>query len=346
MNTKTAPTPRISIAMATYNGARYLLEQLDSLAAQTLTPYELVITDDGSTDDTLGILEAFTRRAPFPVHIHRNEQRLGYRDNFLKAAHLCSGDLIAFCDQDDVWLADKLRVVAPEFEDSEVLLVVHDASLVSEQLDRIGYLHSPDCAIPFSVQFGFSMIFRADLPFAADVARPHCDRSAVGTPFAHDQWISFLAASLGKYRHIRQALVLYRQHDNNTCGYGGGANARHLLARVAYTQPSRYLNLSTYARERAQTLRALIGTNTLSEPRRIRAEASVASWECYARLLLRRAEINAENSSFLTRQRHFLLTLSQFGYSRKYLGHRALLKDAFVSIFGTKTLTQILMLIK
>ena len=346
MNTKTALTPRISIAMATYNGAKYLPEQLDSLAAQTRTPYELIVTDDGSTDETLGILDAFAQRAPFPVHVHRNEQRLGYRDNFLKAAHLCSGDLIAFCDQDDVWLADKLRVVAPEFDDLETLLVVHDATLVSERLEKIDDIRSPDCAIPFSVQFGFSMIFRADLPFASDVARPHCDRSAAGTPFAHDQWISFLASSLGRYRHIRQPLVLYRQHSNNTCGFGGGSDARHMLAQVAHTQPTRYLNLSTYARERAQTLRALIATNTLSETRRIRAESSVAKWERYAMLLLRRAEINAGKSSLLTRQKHFLLALSQLGYSRTYLGHKALLKDAFVSVFGTKTLTQILMLIK
>lgn len=332
--------------MATYNGSKYLLEQLDSLAAQTRTPYELIVTDDGSTDETLGILDSFAQRAPFEVHIHRNEQRLGYRDNFLKAAQLCSGDLIAFCDQDDVWLADKLRVLAPEFDDPEILLVVHDATLVSERLEKIDNIRSPDCAIPFSVQFGFSMIFRADLPFASSVARPHCDRSAAGTPFAHDQWISFLASSLGRCRHVRKPLVLYRQHGNNTCGFGSGTNARHILAQVGHTHPSRYLNLSTYARERAQTLRALIATNTLSKTRCNRAESSVAKWESYAMLLRLRAEINADKSSLLTRQKHFLRALSQLGYSRRYLGHKALLKDAFVSLFGNKTLTQILMLIK
>src|ERR1019366_4600666 len=310
MNAITATTQRISIAMATYNGATYLLDQLDSLAAQTLMPYELVVTDDGSTDATLEILDEFARRAPFPVHIHRNPERLGYRDNFLKAARLCTGELIAFCDQDDVWSRDKLRVVAPVFADAEVLLAVHDATLVTEQLERIAHIRNPDCELPLavqSVQLGFSMVFRADLPFANNVARPHSDRDADGSLMAHDQWISFLTASLGKCRRIRQTLVLYRQHGNNTCGYGGGSNAHQLLAKIALTKPSRYLHLHAHACERAQIIRALIATNTLSEPRRIRAEASIASWEHYAGLLLLRAEINAGKASFLARQKHFLL---------------------------------------
>lgn len=346
MNTKTVPVPRISIAMATYNGARYLLEQLDSLAAQTLSPYELVITDDGSTDDTLDILDAFARRAPFPVHIHRNEQRLGYRDNFLKAARLCAGELIAFCDQDDVWSENKLQVVSPAFADLNVLLAVHDATLVTENLEKIADIRTPDCAIPFSVQFGFTMVFRADLLFTSDIRRPRCERSVDGSLFAHDQWISFLATSLGKYQHIRQSLVSYRQHANNTCGFGGGTDTRRQLADVARTQSSRYLRLNTYALERAQTLRALIANTELSESRRNSAEASVVRWERYAGLLLLRAEINADKSSFLARQKSFLLALSQLGYSRCNLGHKALLKDAFVSLFGVKALSRTLMSIE
>jgi len=102
----------ISIAMATYNGESFLAEQLDNLAKQTLKPLELVVCDDGSTDDTVAILEGFAALAPFPVSIHRNGTRLGHTENFLKAANLCSGKWIGFCDQDDVWLPNKLEVVA------------------------------------------------------------------------------------------------------------------------------------------------------------------------------------------------------------------------------------------
>ena len=160
MTAITAPTPRISIAMATYNGSKYLREQLDSLAAQTLPPCELVVTDDGSTDDTLGILDRFRRRAPFPVHLHRNEQRLGYRDNFLKAAQLCSGELIAFCDQDDVWMPDKLLSCGPSLCRCAPYCLSSTMPLaVTEQLENMADIRRPDCVIPFSVQFGFSMVF-------------------------------------------------------------------------------------------------------------------------------------------------------------------------------------------
>src|SRR5690349_15385572 len=108
---------RISVAMATYNGAPFLPEQLQSLAAQTLPPFELVVCDDGSTDRTIQILREFATSAPFPVRIHENSERLGFGDNFLKAAALCQGDWIAFCDQDDIWLPHKLETVARHIDD-------------------------------------------------------------------------------------------------------------------------------------------------------------------------------------------------------------------------------------
>src|SRR5262249_24814222 len=75
---------RISVAMATYNGARFIRQQLESLAQQTLLPHELVVRDDVSTDRTLSIVEEFSRHAPFPVRIHKNDVRLGYPDNFMR----------------------------------------------------------------------------------------------------------------------------------------------------------------------------------------------------------------------------------------------------------------------
>ena len=83
--------------MATYNGRQHIRRQLDSLAAQTLIPAELVITDDGSDDDTISVVEEFAKNAPFAVKVFRNEARLGYRKNFMRAASLCQSDLIAFC---------------------------------------------------------------------------------------------------------------------------------------------------------------------------------------------------------------------------------------------------------
>src|SRR3974390_417909 len=102
----------ISVAMCTYNGAAYLTEQLQSIAAQTVVPDELVVCDDGSTDATVSLLDEFRRAASFPVRVFRNETRLGAAKNFERAVRLCAGDLIFLCDQDDAWNPSKIEVLA------------------------------------------------------------------------------------------------------------------------------------------------------------------------------------------------------------------------------------------
>ena len=101
----------ISIAMATYNGEQFLDEQLRSLNEQVTPPHEIVVCDDQSTDRTRDLLARFARKASFPVKLFTNDRRLGWRENFLRAARLCSSEYISFCDQDDIWLKEKLAVV-------------------------------------------------------------------------------------------------------------------------------------------------------------------------------------------------------------------------------------------
>ena len=97
------PAPTLSVVMTSFNGGRFIAQQLASLAAQTRRPDELLVCDDGSTDDTLSIVADFQRDAPFPVRIQRNPVRLGYSDNFLHGCSLAAGNVIALCDQDDFW---------------------------------------------------------------------------------------------------------------------------------------------------------------------------------------------------------------------------------------------------
>ncbi len=121
----------VSVAMATYNGAQHLRRQLDSLAVQSYAPAELVVVDDGSDDETLSIVAAFAKNSPFPVRVHRNETRLGYRGNFMRAANLCNSDLIAFCDQDDYWYPHKIAACVEQFSETDVLLVYHNTDIVT-----------------------------------------------------------------------------------------------------------------------------------------------------------------------------------------------------------------------
>lgn len=91
----------ISTAMCTYNGEKYLREQLESIARQTLLPNELVVCDDCSSDETVEIIQDFSRNAPFSVRLMINENNLGFAKNFEKAITLCSGEIIVLSDQDD-----------------------------------------------------------------------------------------------------------------------------------------------------------------------------------------------------------------------------------------------------
>ena len=106
---------KLSIALLAYNRERFLTKQLESILAQSRLPDELVIGDDCSTDRTAEIIRNFEAHAPFPVHWYVNEHNYGLSRNAECAIRLCSGDVIAFCDDDDVCLPEKLQVTEEEF---------------------------------------------------------------------------------------------------------------------------------------------------------------------------------------------------------------------------------------
>jgi glycosyltransferase involved in cell wall biosynthesis len=213
--------------MATYNGAKYIRHQLDDLAAQTHLPAELVVCDDGSTDGTLDIIEQFATTAPFPVRIHRNAERLGYRANFVQCAGLCSSDLIAFCDQDDRWDPRKTELLSARFADPEILLAYHNARVVADEGRDLGLvfprrrrsskvppLVSPPCAFPM----GFTQMFRRSLTAFDDLWPTSRDHDEEGELLAHDRWYFFLAAAFGSIAYVPALLADYRQHGTNTYG--------------------------------------------------------------------------------------------------------------------------------
>jgi glycosyltransferase involved in cell wall biosynthesis len=231
----------VSIAMATYNGAAFLEEQLDSLETQTLKPDELVVCDDQSSDSTVDILRRFATRASFPVRIHVNPERLGWRANFMKASGLCSHELIAFCDQDDVWYPDKLATVVAEFDDPSVLLAFHNADLVDAYGNEYGTLLPVDRAprriaarsrpTPWSNPLGLTIVFRSTLVRYNDLWVDSKDLAFPGHPAAHDQWFYFLATNLGTVVSLPQRLLGYRQHRGNVVGWTNVPTKKHRANR-------------------------------------------------------------------------------------------------------------------
>ena len=125
--------------MCTYGGARFVGAQLESIAAQTRPPDELVVCDDRSPDETAAVVERFAQTAPFPVRLHVNERNLGTTKNFERAVALCEGGLIALCDQDDVWLPEKLARLEAEFaRRPRAALVFSDAEVADEEARPVG----------------------------------------------------------------------------------------------------------------------------------------------------------------------------------------------------------------
>lgn len=237
---------RISVALATYNGSQFIYAQLQSLAAQSLLPAEMIVVDDGSTDDTVEIVERFSRSAPFPVRIFRNERNLGYRKNFMRAASLCEGDLICFCDQDDVWSKDKFERVSKAFDDPDVLMVYHNARLVNARGEKTGFVVKPseestrlsyEDVEPWRIIPGFSQSIRRSLVAHSPLHDRSVDIFEFGQIMPHDQWFLFLASSLGTVRYLADPLADYRIHDQNTSGWLPArpiAFAVHCITHASY----------------------------------------------------------------------------------------------------------------
>ena len=233
---------RTSIAMCTYNGAANVLAQLQSFAAQTRLPDELIVCDDASTDSTVEIIRNFAAHAPFQVHLYVNEQNLGFSGNFAQALSRCGGDILFLSDQDDVWLPQKLDKFMDIFsKDSGVGLVFCDAFLVDEQLislgqtwwqsRRFGKRHQRKlmgvngAAImlkdPTWMAAGATMAFRAS---SRGLVEP------IPAGWTHDAWIATIVSAHSRVALISKPLNQYRQHALQVYGASVSSSTLRLQA--------------------------------------------------------------------------------------------------------------------
>lgn len=229
----------ISVAMCTFNGARYVRAQLDSIAAQTRPPDELVVCDDCSTDRTAEIVREFAACAPFPVRLHINESNLGSTENFDKVIHLCEGAIIALADQDDVWMPKKLARLAGALTSSPGAgLAFSDGEVVDEDLRPLGFTiwqglgFDPlkqkafregaafEMMLTDHYVTGATMAFRSSFSRLALPIRGVCmERFAMPHwRLIHDGWIALLIAAEAQLIPINETLIKYRQHAGQQLG--------------------------------------------------------------------------------------------------------------------------------
>jgi glycosyltransferase involved in cell wall biosynthesis len=318
----------ISIAMATFNGGRFLSAQLSSLVEQTILPTELVICDDNSTDDTVLIAEAFAARSPFPVRIEKNPVQLGYRANFMKAASLCRSDIVAFSDQDDVWNRQKLKKCLAAFADPDVLLTYHNASVTDENLVPIGNLDAyaaseavnPALSMePWKYGLGFTLLFRSALTGFKDYWPQSSDFFNETQHEAHDQWFCFLAACFGKIAYIDEPLVSYRQHAANTYGWIAKINLIQAWNNFVYYKPIVFIRKQISAARRAEILESVEKSSSpFAGHRAARAKTAWLGWLaiCEARVAL----YAACNASLAGRIRYCLKVFRCGGYRARSEG--------------------------
>lgn len=204
--------PLVSIALCTYNGAVHLEEQLDSIVKQTYPNLEVVIVDDGSKDNTFEILKSYAAKY-HNFRIYQNVFNLGYIKNFEKAISLCTGEFIALCDQDDIWLENKIALQVSEIGDN--ILIYHDSEFVDNKgmslIRKISdvrrfYTGSDSRYFLFeNCVSGHSILFRKKL-------MPYLDNFTVLV--MHDWWLAYVATNIGTIAFIPLCLVKYRQHSN------------------------------------------------------------------------------------------------------------------------------------
>lgn len=228
---------KISVALCTYNGEKFLKEQLESIFLQSKDVDEVVICDDKSTDETAAIIKSFLK-ANHKIRLYENEKNLGSIKNLEKCIQLCSGDIIFLSDQDDIWYKNKVEKLIDGFQkDEKALLIFSNADLIddngnalsgslwekwgfTEQLQNkwlcntraLSYLIRNDNKIT-----GATVAFKKEL-------RPHILPFELPSHFWHDTWLGIIASGLNGLRFNIDRTIKYRVHNSQQVGLGNGFN--------------------------------------------------------------------------------------------------------------------------
>ncbi len=241
----------VSVALATFNGCPFLKSQLESIAAQDRIPGEIVIGDDQSSDQTLETIETFSGRHPeLTVRVQRNRERLGSSRNFEEIARRCSGDVIIFSDQDDIWLPGRISRALRVLENEPGLsFVFSDGHLIDEEGARLpGTLFSsvgftPRERTKYRSGDALAVLLRHNVVTGAALAVRRTSLVRV-LPFEpgwlHDYYMALTLEAMGRGAVLEEPLIAYRRHSSQQVGVAGnGALQAFVYAKrqdAAYCQ--------------------------------------------------------------------------------------------------------------
>jgi glycosyltransferase involved in cell wall biosynthesis len=198
----------VSVVMCTYNGEKYLREQLDSIIDQTYPIFEIIVQDDCSTDGTLFVLSEYEPR----IKILKNKENKGYNENFKSVLYKARGDLIVIADQDDIWTKDKIEKLVTNIGDN---FLIFSKSIRFDNHNTQYTIHNTQQTIPNvaieEIAFrnkisGHTMLIRKELLYAVK----YWD-----TRYFYDWWLAIAAAYLDKVAFLDKPLVFWRRHDDS-----------------------------------------------------------------------------------------------------------------------------------
>ncbi len=247
----------ISILMATWNGEKYIVEQIDSLLRQTVQNFTLYVSDDCSTDSTYAILQNYQRRYPDRISVaRRKENSRGAKHNFFSLMTAHKDDYVMLCDQDDFWLPDKIEVTLTKMHQLETQygtslpLVVHtDLKIVDAELRVLNASHREAMnanysrtrlkdAITQNILTGCTVMYNRALADCIQEEPPYA--------YMHDWWVMLIASAFGAIDHVNRATILYRQHDHNSIGAEDMRLLSYKLRRFVHAEGIRQALRGTY----------------------------------------------------------------------------------------------------
>jgi glycosyltransferase involved in cell wall biosynthesis len=223
-------TPTVDILLATYNGSNYLDDQLNSIVSQSFTNWNLLVRDDGSSDNSTNIVQRYQMSHRNKIHIiQTGDKSLGACQNFDRLLEYSSADYVMFCDQDDVWLANKIELTFNEIQRLEKIyskntpilvhtnLIVTDANLsvISDSFWKYQNLN-PELGSTFS-----RLLMQNVVTGNTIMINHSAKESAIPIPkeaIMHDWWFALVVAAFGKLKHIEHSTIYYRQHAHNETG--------------------------------------------------------------------------------------------------------------------------------
>lgn len=250
----------VTVLLATYNGAAYIRQQVDSILGQSFSDFRLILSDDGSTDNTPELLEQYAREYPDKIVHYRSGQRFGCaQDHFM---HLLqqfrSTPYIMFCDQDDVWHPDKIAKTLQKMKQiskADLPAMVHtDLRVVDGALNQMdaSFIHFSKLRgdrlalrqlLVQNVVTGCTMMVNQTL---ADLACNHMPKERI---LMHDWWLAMIASAMGCAGYLDEATIDYRQHGNNVVGAKNTRSVKYIAHKLSENKIRRAME-QTYAQAR------------------------------------------------------------------------------------------------